>query len=183
MEEKSRGRQVLLLHLQAVQSQCCRWELESETVRKGGSSLVLFSISLLKDLISWRNHMGLFIWTSVLLPLFFNSASRLLLFLSPMGGSLFSHLTSMPLLCLLMFSFKNKKMGWLRPLIKPLPTSSEILWLIFFFFGQTWSIFTCFWWIYSSPWLYLCCRAGHNYISCKLGWKRVEAAFKGFQVC
>lgn len=38
----------------------------------------------------------------------------------------------MPLLCLHMFSFKNKKMGWLHPLIKFLPTSSEILWLNFF---------------------------------------------------
>lgn len=64
--------------------------------------------------------------------LFFNSASGLLLFLSPMGGSLLSHLTSKPLLCLLMFSFKNKKMAWLHQLIKFLPTSSEVVWFIFF---------------------------------------------------
>lgn len=89
---KKRGREVPFLCLQAVQSQCCRWVLERETVWKRVSSLLLFSISLLKELISWGNHMGLFIWTSVLLPLF-KFSIRASPFLEPHGGSDFSCMT------------------------------------------------------------------------------------------
>ena len=65
-------------------------------------------------------------------PSLFNSAWGVLHSLGPVGDSLLSRLTSMPLLCLLVFSFKNIKMEQLHPFIKFLPTSSEILWMILF---------------------------------------------------
>lgn len=66
------------------------------------------------------------------LPLLSNSALRLLQSLDPVGYSLLSGLTNIPLLCLLMFLFKNMKMEWLHPFIKFLPASSEVLWMTLF---------------------------------------------------
>lgn len=86
--------------------------------RERGGSLVFFSVSLLKDLIAVllflcgivqldctslkELHGTLYLDICAFLTLF-NLASGLLHSLGPVGDSLFSHLTSMALLCLLMF--------------------------------------------------------------------------------
>lgn len=66
------------------------------------------------------------IQTSVLSPLFLIQHLHSLV---PVGDSLPSHFTSMPLLCLLLFLFMNIKMEWLHPFTKFLSTSSEIPWI------------------------------------------------------
>lgn len=114
--------------------------------KETGDSLVFFSVSLMKDLIavllflcgivqldctSLKESHGTLYLDICAFPTLFNLSSGLLHSLGPVGDSLFSHLTSMPLLCL-MFWLKNAKMEWLHPFIKLLPTSSEILQMTLF---------------------------------------------------
>lgn len=111
-EKKKGGREVASLCLQTVQLQCCRWKLESETVRKQVFLLYyvvgfvgFFSVSLLKDLVkvllflcgtaqlvcTWlKESHGTLYLNICAFPSPFNSASWLLHSLGPDGDSLTS---------------------------------------------------------------------------------------------